>query len=197
MKHALVIGGSGMLADACLWLADQDYQVTVIGRNRAKLRRLADRNPRIVPVSADYDQEEAFRSALHTSLVQHGPWLMVVAWIHDQDKRVLSWVSEERTRLGNSPWKLFHVLGSRSNPDEMERDMANLAFCSYHQVQLGFVIEQDSSRWLTHSEISGGVIHAIQTGLKRHVVGTLTPWSMRPQENVRQNPIGANLYPNL
>lgn len=34
--------------------------------------------------------------------------------------------------------------------------------------------------WLTHAEISGGVIHSIQTQSKRYLVGTLTPWHMRP-----------------
>jgi hypothetical protein len=33
MRHALVIGGSGMLAGASLWLARQGREVTVIGRN--------------------------------------------------------------------------------------------------------------------------------------------------------------------
>jgi hypothetical protein len=45
---------------------------------------------------------------------------------------------------------------------------------------LGFVLEGNHSRWLTHAEISGGVIHSIQTQSKRHVVGTLTPWYRRP-----------------
>lgn len=31
MKHALVIGGSGMLAKVSLWLAENGYTVSVIG----------------------------------------------------------------------------------------------------------------------------------------------------------------------
>jgi len=81
---------------------------------------------------------------------------------------------------GDFPWQLFHVLGSRSNLDELLRTVPVPACCIYHQVQLGFVIEGDRSRWLTHSEISGGVIEAIRGGLPRHVVGTLEPWSRRP-----------------
>jgi NAD(P)-dependent dehydrogenase (short-subunit alcohol dehydrogenase family) len=180
MSHALVIGGSGMLAEASLWLAGRHGRVTVIGRNRDKLNRLAARDARIHPVSADYYREDAFRVALRASLDEHGPWSLVVAWIHSQEERVLAMVSEERKRVADSPWSLFHVLGSSSNLDEIERDMIDLDGCDYHQVQLGFVIEGGRSRWLTHAEISGGVIHAIRTGAKRHLVGTLTPWSMRP-----------------
>jgi len=68
MEHALVIGGSGMLAEACLWLAGRGFRVTVIGRNRDKLNRLATRDNRIVPLSADYYRENNFRAALRASL---------------------------------------------------------------------------------------------------------------------------------
>jgi len=184
VKHALVIGGSGMLSQAVLWIAEQGYRVTVIGRSRTKLDRLAEKDARIVPVSADYYQEESFRTALRDSLERHGPWELGVAWIHSRDDRILAIVSGERKRVSDSPWDLYHVLGSSSNLDEIERDMMELDHCSYHQVQLGFVIEGDRSRWLTHGEISGGVIHAVRTGAKRHLVGTLTPWSKRPQGKV-------------
>ena len=33
MKHVLVVGGSGMLADVSLWLNNQGYHVSVIARN--------------------------------------------------------------------------------------------------------------------------------------------------------------------
>lgn len=180
MKHALVIGGSGMLAEACLWLAGQGWRVTVIGRSQSKLARLADRHAHIVPVSADYFREAEFRRALRASLERHGPWTLVVAWIHAREEEILAVVSEERGRLANSPWKLFHVLGSSSNLEDILRDMPAFPACRYHQVQLGFVIEGERSRWLTHAEISGGVIHAVRTDAKRHVVGTLSPWSRRP-----------------
>lgn len=169
-----------MLAGASLWLAGQARRVTVIGRNPAKLNRLAEQDARIVPVSADYCEESAFRNALATSLAQNGPWDLVVAWIHDREKQILARVSEERARVADSPWQLVHVLGSSSDPAAIRRQMMELPGCDYRQVQLGFVMEGNRSRWLTHAEISGGVIHAIKTGARRHVVGTLTPWEKRP-----------------
>lgn len=33
MKHALVVGGTGMLADVSIWLVNQGYQVSIIARN--------------------------------------------------------------------------------------------------------------------------------------------------------------------
>lgn len=169
-----------MLAGACLWLAGQGNRVTVIGRDQVKLQRLAGQHANIVPVSANYDQAEAFREALRDSLAECGPWALVVAWIHHREKAILTMISEERRRVADCPWQVVHVLGSSSNLAEIRQDMMDLSGCSYHQVQLGFVLEQGYSRWLTHAEIAGGVIEALQTGAKRHVVGTLTPWNKRP-----------------
>jgi len=50
MNHALVIGGSGMLAGASLWLAQEGYRVTVIGRNPQKLKRLTDQHSNLFGV---------------------------------------------------------------------------------------------------------------------------------------------------
>ncbi|WP_158582332.1 hypothetical protein [Rummeliibacillus sp. POC4] len=37
MSHALIIGGSGMLKEASVWLASQYDDVTVIGRRKKKM----------------------------------------------------------------------------------------------------------------------------------------------------------------
>lgn len=51
----------------------------------------------------------------------------------------------------------------------------------YHAVILGFVLlPGGQSRWLTNSEISQGVLDAIAAEAKRHIVGTVEPWSRRP-----------------
>ena len=39
-KHALVIGGTGMLANVCIGLARRGYIVSVIGRTRSKYQRI-------------------------------------------------------------------------------------------------------------------------------------------------------------
>ena len=50
----------------------------------------------------------------------------------------------------------------------------------YRQVILGFVIEGGRSRWLTHAEISGGVLDAVRNDRLFSIVGTVEPWSLRP-----------------
>ncbi|MED4701280.1 hypothetical protein P9436_19755 [Lysinibacillus capsici] len=42
------------------------------------------------------------------------------------------------------------------------------------------MMEEGHARWLTHEEISQGVIVAIQQDPPIHIVGTLQPWAKRP-----------------
>lgn len=44
----------------------------------------------------------------------------------------------------------------------------------YHQVQLGFQVVNGERRWLTHEEIAGGVVEAIQGKKPHYVVGFAT-----------------------
>ena len=43
MAHALVIGGTGMLADTSLWLVNNGYHVSVIGRSAHRMEDLRNR----------------------------------------------------------------------------------------------------------------------------------------------------------
>ncbi|MGG3280095.1 short-chain dehydrogenase [Paenibacillus solani] len=180
MKHALVIGGTGMLAKTSIWLTDNGYKVSVVGRDRYKLNKLAEDNENIICISVDYNNEKQFRSEIHNSIAANGPYDAVVAWIHHDDEKIIDIVSHEISKVSNNEWSLFHVLGSSSNLQEIMKELGNIKNCRYHQVQLGFVIENNISRWLTDDEISKGVINAIKFNKKTYVVGTLTPWNMKP-----------------
>jgi len=182
MNHALVIGGSGMLSGVCVWLAREGHRVSVIGRNPQKLQRLAHRHPLIFGVSADYTREAEFAGKLHELMKRRGPARLVVAWIHDDQERIIRQTAEAIQQAGDSrfAWHLYHVLGSSSNLEEILRTVPVPDACTYHQIQPGFVIEGERSRWLTHQEISDGVIACIRDGRRRHLVGTLEPWSKRP-----------------
>lgn len=40
MKHALVVGGTGMLSKVSLWLVENDYHVSIIARNLERMKKL-------------------------------------------------------------------------------------------------------------------------------------------------------------
>jgi NADP-dependent 3-hydroxy acid dehydrogenase YdfG len=181
MKNALVVGGSGMLAKTSLWLASNDYVVSVVGRNVNKLSRLTDKSENIFPVAVDYTNYIDFRAAIHESITINGAYDLVVAWIHTNGGKVLNIISNEVGLVSEKEWNLYHVIGSRGNLNEIkERIHGSLEKCRYHQIQLGFIIEHNHSRWLKNDEISSGVINAIQTEAESSLVGTLTPWDKRP-----------------
>lgn len=182
MQHALVVGGTGMLADTSLWLVSQGYHVSVIGRNRGRMGQLIGRSTnqsQMTPILVDYNDDFQLIQALKSSVEINGPIQLVVAWIHSYAERALQLISQEIAQ-SNESWKLFHVLGSSTNLTEMKEEVKIPDSCQYHQVQLGFVIENGHSRWLTNKEISQGVIEAIYNDTLLHIVGTLEPWEKRP-----------------
>jgi hypothetical protein len=180
MKHAFVIGGSGMLSKASLWLAANGYIVSVLGRNTEKLKRLTDASDNVIPISADYNNELKFRAAIHKSVITLGRYDLVVSWIHSNTKKIIDVISSEIQLISDESWSLYHILGSSEDLKETKLEMIGINNCNYHQIQLGFIVENNKSRWLTHDEISNGVINSIETLSEYYLIGTLTPWDKRP-----------------
>lgn len=179
MKHALVIGGTGMLAKVSIWLSENGYHVSVIGRNPEKMELLLDQNPKqLTPVLVDYTNTKELAEQLHHVQQQNGPIQLVVAWIHSTGTQVIPCLTESLPRL--QPWDLFHVNGSSSNLEDIKTKTAVPPYVDYHQILLGFKFESGLSHWLIHEEISDGVIKAIQEKKSKHMIGTITPWEKRP-----------------
>ncbi|MFD1851293.1 short-chain dehydrogenase [Oceanobacillus bengalensis] len=180
MKHALVIGGTGMLSNVSLWLLDTDYHVSIIARNAERMTQLIERanlKDRITPLLVDYTNEEALKEKVHATLKQNGDIEMVVAWIHSIGENALQIIANEVSKT-NSSWELFHVLGSNSDLDELKRKAP--VPVGYYQVQLGFVNEGSRSRWLTNKEISDGVIKAMKLRKNVTTIGQVKPRENRP-----------------
>jgi len=175
-KKYLVIGGSGMLSDACLWLANQGIKTTVIGRNENKLNRLIQKNELIVPLIADYKDQKSFEETIRSYVSRHGIFSSIIAWIHNKEEEILKIALHSN---GGEADSIFHVLGSSSDVNSIRTKINFKASINYLQIQLGYKRESNRSRWLTDDEISGGVIKAIKTN-QDVLVGQLEPWSERP-----------------
>ncbi|HZH58013.1 MAG TPA: short-chain dehydrogenase [Metabacillus sp.] len=176
MKCALVVGGSGMLSQVSIWLAQQHYRVYVIGRSVEKMNRLlrqADSYSQIIPIYADYTNDEQFVESIHSLLGKNSHIKLIVSWIHSTAPRALqtliNMVEEEE-----HPFHVYHVLGSKANLPEIKKNLHLSELCTYHQVQLGYIREGRSQRWLSHDEISQGVIDSIKQEKEVYTVGTLS-----------------------
>jgi short-subunit dehydrogenase len=61
MKHALVVGGTGMLAEVSLWLLENGYHVSIIARNMDRMNRLIEKKrfkSRVTPILVDYKNSD-------------------------------------------------------------------------------------------------------------------------------------------
>ena len=188
MSHVVVIGGSGMLAGLVLQLARDGDVVSVVARCREKLDQLMDKSAQrgdtIWPLSVDYHRSKTLSDQLGDALTRHGPCTQMISWIHDTNGQVAHTLAnvlhQQRTEC-----RYFEVLGSAaadpSRPTNGIEPFAEKGWIHYRAVILGFVCGLEGGRWLTHAEISQGVYMAVQQDQKRYVVGTVQPWSSRPQ----------------
>ena len=80
-NHALVIGGTGMLAGVCLHLAREGYSVSVIGRTLSKFKRLKIESPpnSIFPLMTDYDTDDVFEE-INKAIRERGPFDLIISW---------------------------------------------------------------------------------------------------------------------
>jgi NADP-dependent 3-hydroxy acid dehydrogenase YdfG len=168
MTHVLVIGGSGMLAEAVEWLISEGNHVSVVGRTEQKMEKLL-KYESVTPVYVDYHDnallEEAVQSAAKQDEID-----MVIAWIHSSAEgalhKVMAVVAEHTKKV-----QIFHVLGSSAHPEAVKNKMMVPQNCEYYQIQLGSVMEKGQHRWLTHEEISNGIIEAVKSQEKMFIVG--------------------------
>ncbi|MBP1948941.1 short-chain dehydrogenase [Virgibacillus litoralis] len=182
-QYALVVGGTGMLKDVCHWLIQQEYHVYVIGRNKTKLKKLKQdtRQPESLHgISVDYQNSACLSNELSNLFKKNGIPNIVVSWIHSTAPKALPLIKDMISKQDLSTnWQLIHIQGSarffgKENTPVPEN-------CLYKRVYLGFILENNHSRWLTHNEISSGVIHAITSDNNETIIGTLEPWNLRPQ----------------
>jgi len=178
--RAVVVGASGMLTEVARWLAEQGYQVTVVGRDQTKLERV--RNGSAYPhlftlLPLDYGQTDQLREAMEQLIAEQEHIELVVAWIHSTAPEAISTIQQVLS-CPKKKWSLYHVCGSRAwvhPPFVLE-----VAGCSYRRIILGFVCEEKGSRWLSNEEIAQGVISAIQSKEPQTIVGSVEPWDKRP-----------------
>ncbi|MDE4083565.1 short-chain dehydrogenase [Planococcus maritimus] len=135
MKHALVIGGTGMLAQATLELSRNGYRVSVIGRSEQKMQQLLDQNRnQLMPVFVDYSNTKAFAAEL-IKIQQQGTIQLIIAWIHASGSDVIPCLSE--LLPASIPCKLVHVIGSSSKRSDIQAN---------HNIPLPYKLSPSAAR---------------------------------------------------
>jgi molybdopterin-guanine dinucleotide biosynthesis protein A len=150
--HAIVVGGTGMLASLTAALAARGHVVTSIAR------RAGTSDPGVTSIEVDYRERERLKEELARAIGERGPIELAVAWIHTDAPDAPRIVADSLAPGA----RLVQAFGTRVWPlDSVPLQVA------YRQVLLG----STDGRWLTHDEISAGVLDAIDADRPMHVVG--------------------------
>lgn len=179
----LLIGATGMLKAAATYAVARSKKAVLVSRSAEDFS--LDSEPldrKLVRVPRSYDDSAAFLDAVAV----HAPYDLVLTWIRPPAE-ILRAALDGMIAPGG---RLIEVMGSRSillgetgEASIAERRAQALALqpgVVYAQVILGFVVEGEASRWLTHQEISAAAIAQMERPQARVVAGVLEPWEKRP-----------------
>ena len=187
MPHALVVGGTGMLKNVPLYFAIHGFTVSVIARNQNNLNKLIETKSEhgfINPVRVDYSDSFLLEEKLRFAVDNFGKIETAVCWIHstapDAPFIIAGFLNRQNIRV-----KFYHVIGSANIPPDgknqkFENEISKYENIIYRKILLGYVIEDESSRWLNDTEIGNGVIDAVIYEKDFHIVGKIEPRERRP-----------------
>lgn len=177
LRRALVLGGTGMLAGAATSLLDDGWHVVLPSRRRPALPATnGDGRPGTAQwVHADWTDPADLAKSAGAAL--GGAADLLVAWVH---REVRTAVLRAVGPLLAPGAPVVEVHGSASANPLGGCPEPVLADHPTQQVVLGFVRHAGRTRWLTHEEISAGVLDAVNralTGRPSHVhqVGEFRP----------------------
>ena len=171
-ENILVIGGTGMLLDACKHFA-QSNNVYVVSRHE-----LDTAYENIFHIKADYTKPEEFLKIITESFKNKKFPEKIIVWIHSTGDDTIDLLF--KYIISNHPHiKVFHIKGSGNfNPSNARKII--LQNINYFEIILGFILRNDASRWLTNEEISAGVIEAVNIERESFTIGVTEPWEMHP-----------------
>lgn len=154
---SLVVGGTGMLAEATQWLADQSTTTLLVARHAS---RFAVGDRRYLPTDLDW-QASTFQGDL-THVLRDTAVTRALLWLH-YPERVIPWLLPQLSHAF-----VVLVLGNTSGCPQVPDGAARIV-----TVRLGSKpSESGGRRWLTDREISEGAISAFMEK-RSQIVGDL------------------------
>ncbi|GLB58721.1 SDR family NAD(P)-dependent oxidoreductase [Cytobacillus sp. NCCP-133] len=180
-KHALIIGGTGMLKYVADWLSKEGYKVSVAGRTQEKFTEAFGGLPaaerRITFIQTDYNSSDTFAKEMKEAIRKQGNVSLCVCWMRSDAVNSFEWLISYLAE-SNRTVQFYEVKGSRASREIFTSSTINNL--KWNRVILGFKRENGLSRWLTDKEISEGVMNAIKKGKELYITGEVEPWDQRP-----------------
>lgn len=177
-EYVLVVGGTGMLRPAVHQLLERGLKVVAVARNPGRAAPDGTLGARFVAVVADWRDPASLVDAVQAATSGHRATQLII-WAHSPHREALM---SELERVAAADAVVVHVWGS-AGKDPREALVAQkdpTPGCAVRDVVLGYIEEDGVSRWLTHAEISTGVLGALDGPDGTHLVGQVDPWDQRP-----------------
>ncbi|WP_162301551.1 hypothetical protein [Nesterenkonia muleiensis] len=137
-----------------------------------------DHHDQFLPVVSDWSDPETLVEDVLAATGQHLAKYLII-WAHSPHREALM---HELERVVAQDALVLPVWGSAGrDPREALTEQAD-SFAGHRvrHVILGYLSGVNGSRWLTHTEISTGVLNAMESTREIHVVGRLDPWDRHP-----------------
>lgn len=178
VHNALVIGGTGMLRHAVHELVGRGSRVIAVSRNPDRAAPPPTSPGEFFPVAASWEDPKSLVDAIAAATDEQRAELVVV-WVHTPYRAPLM---RDLERVVAPDAIVVQVWGSAGqDPREvLLAERVDLPGRTTRDVVLGYVVSEGRARWLTHTEISDGVLHTIDQPQTTRTVGQIDPWSQRP-----------------
>jgi NAD(P)-dependent dehydrogenase (short-subunit alcohol dehydrogenase family) len=177
MKHALVIGGTGMLKDVVLKLAEEYDVVSVIAKNSFGLNALWEdaynMGLKINPLQLDYRDNEDLLEVIQEAIKTHGNITLVISWIKmnapDAINIITSCLESQNCEIG-----FYDILSTvfHKNPEIVMAHMESMfdehSWIKYHNILLD--MSDIDRKWPSNEHISHEIMKAIESNAERYEV---------------------------
>ncbi|MEZ4501001.1 MAG: hypothetical protein R3C39_00010 [Dehalococcoidia bacterium] len=188
LNHVLSVGGTGMLARATSELASRARAITVVARRPERWEPPSDGSVTVDALAIDLLDADAVEAAVRDSIGRHGAIDEALIWTHPDTSAALTRLVALIAETSPSA-RVVQVFGSMAGRPGADREADRAALLEeagatgleLHRVILGWQPDgAGGTRWLTHEEISSGVIAILDGTASLGVIGQLEPWEQRP-----------------
>ncbi|MGD6855328.1 hypothetical protein [Bacillus infantis] len=179
-KHALVIGGTGMLKRVIESLCKEGFHVSAMGRSHdhfAKMMVEISVPAGVSFIQADYYCPVQFQEGLIQAVRDRGMFDLAAVWMRSDASDSFQWLLQYIAK-DDKFTELYEIKGSHASREPFKGlDTSSL---KWMRIILGFRFEGEKARWLTHEEISEGVLKAVSLKASLFTAGVTEPWEKRP-----------------
>ncbi|MDT8757198.1 hypothetical protein MZO42_00670 [Sphingomonas psychrotolerans] len=170
-----------MLADASVAIAADSDHLSLLSRHPHRVAaRIRDIGASVSELPIDYRNSAALVAAVSSSQERFGPIDFALCWVHSTAPEAI----QSLTGVLKAPAELLQVVGSSGKmPTHLDEQLDALRE-TYRPIEirfvlLGFIKVGSRTRWLSHSEISDGVLAAAYAKEPVSIVGEIKRGSAR------------------